>query len=46
MFDTKDTDFGQQGHIEHVGLGYEKIDWLYTDGNIKHADSWKDRKTA
>ena len=46
MFDTKDPDFEKQGHIEHVGLRYEKIDWHYTDGNIKHADSGKDRKTA
>lgn len=46
MFDTKDPDFEKHGHIEHVGLRYEKIDWHYTDGNIKHADSWNERKTA
>lgn len=46
MFDTKDPDFEKHGHIEHVGLRYEKITWNYVDGNIQHADSWKDRKTA
>ncbi len=46
MYNTKDPDFEKQGHIEHVGLRYEKIDWHYLDGNIKHADSWNERKTA
>ncbi|MBB1202972.1 type VI secretion system tube protein Hcp [Enterobacteriaceae bacterium 89] len=46
MFDTKDPDFEKQGHIEHVGLRYEKITWRYIDGNIQHADSWDQRKTA
>lgn len=46
MFDTKDPDFEKHGHIEHVGLRYEKINWHYTDGNIKYSDSWNDRKTA
>lgn len=46
MFNIRDPDFEMQGHIEHVGLRYEKIDWHYTDGNIRQADSWKKRKTA
>jgi type VI secretion system secreted protein Hcp len=46
MFNTKDPDFEKHGHIEHVGLRYEKIIWNYVDGNIQHADSWKERKTA
>lgn len=46
MFDAKDPDFERHDHIEHVGLGYEKIDWHYTDGNIKHTDNWKEQKTA
>lgn len=46
MFDTKDPDFEKHGHIEHVGLRYEKNTWNYVDGNIQHADSWKERKTA
>lgn len=46
MFDTKDANFEHHGHIEHVGLRYEKISWCYIDGNIQHADSWKMRKTV
>ncbi|MNZ48385.1 Major exported protein [compost metagenome] len=46
MFDVKDPEFEKHGHIEHVGLRYEKITWDYGDGNIQHADSWKERKTA
>jgi type VI secretion system secreted protein Hcp len=46
MYDTKDPDFEKMGHIEHVGLRYGKIDWHYSDGNIKHSDSWNERKTA
>lgn len=46
MFDMKDTDFEKHGHIEHVGMRYEKITWSYVDGNIQHTDSWKERKTA
>lgn len=46
MFDTKDPDFEKQGHLEHVGFRYEKITWNYVDGNIQHADSWKERRTA
>jgi type VI secretion system secreted protein Hcp len=46
MFDIKDPEFEKHGHIEHVGLRYEKITWEYVDGNIQHADSWKKRKTA
>ncbi|WP_293000354.1 type VI secretion system tube protein TssD [Pantoea sp.] len=46
LFDAKDPDYDKHGHTEHVGLRYEKIDWHYIDGNIKHADSWKVRKTV
>jgi len=46
MYDTKAPDFEKQGHIEHVGLRYEKITWCYVDGNIQHSDSWKERKTV
>lgn len=46
MFDIKDPDFQKHGHIEHIGLRYEKITWNYVDGNIQHIDSWKERKTA
>ncbi|MEQ4531312.1 MAG: Hcp family type VI secretion system effector, partial [Mixta sp.] len=30
-------------HLESVTLRYEKITWKYCDGNIQHADSWKER---
>lgn len=46
MFDIKDADFEKHGHIEHVGLRYEKITWNYEDGNIQHTDSWKERRTV
>lgn len=46
MFDTKDPEFERHGHIEHVGLRYEKITWNYVDGNIQHVDSWKERKSV
>lgn len=46
MFDVKDPDYEKQGHIEHVGFRYEKIEWKYLDGNMIHSDSWKERKTA
>jgi type VI secretion system effector, Hcp1 family len=46
MFDVKDSNFEKHGHIEHVGLRYEKITWNYVDGNIQHTDSWNERKTA
>lgn len=46
MFDTKIPHFEKHGHIEHVGLRYEKVIWNYVDGNIRHADSWKERQTA
>jgi type VI secretion system secreted protein Hcp len=46
MYDNKNPDFEKHGHIEHVGLRYEKITWNYVDGNIQHSDSWNERKTA
>lgn len=46
MFDVRDMDFESYGHIEHVGLHYEKIHWSYLDGNIQHADCWKEFKIA
>jgi type VI secretion system secreted protein Hcp len=30
-------------HLESVTLRYAKITWKYCDGNIQHADSWKER---
>ena len=46
MFDVRDDEFENHGHIEHVGLRYEKITWLYTDRNIQHSDKWASRKNV
>jgi len=46
MFDIRDADFENHGYIEHVGLRYEKISWNYIDGNIEHADGWKESKAV
>jgi len=45
IYDTKNPDFEKQGHIEHVGLRYEKIARKYADGNIQYNDNWKERET-
>jgi len=34
------------GHLESVQLRYEKITWLYKDGNIQFTDAWNERATA
>lgn len=34
------------GHLESVQLRYEKITWLYKDGNIQYTDAWNERTTA
>lgn len=34
------------GHLESVQLRYEKITWLYKDGNIQYTDAWNERATA
>jgi len=31
---------------ESISLAYERITWLYLDGNIKFTDSWNQRVTA
>jgi len=46
MFDIRNAKFEKHGHIEHIGLRYEKITWNYAEGNIRHTDSWKERKTV
>lgn len=43
MYDIKDNYGENKNHLECVDLGYEKITWNYTDGNIIHSDSWKER---
>lgn len=34
------------GHLEDVALSYEKITWLYKDGNLTFTDAWNERPTA
>ena len=46
MYDIKDPDHENKGHIEAVELRYEKITWICKDGNIIHSDSWNERTTA
>jgi len=46
MEDVKDPDYEHCGHLEIFELMYEKITWRYLDGNIIHADSWKERSAA
>mgnify|MGYP001021331272 FL=1 len=43
MFDTKIPHFEKHGHIEHVGLRYEKVIWNYVNVNIRHAVSCEER---
>jgi type VI secretion system secreted protein Hcp len=30
-------------HVESVSMLYDSITWHYTDGNIRHTDSWSER---
>lgn len=46
MADVKDFRNEQYTHFEYIEMVYQKISWLYIDGNIKHTDSWNERKTA
>jgi type VI secretion system secreted protein Hcp len=41
--DVKDPNKEQYGHLEEVHFRYEKIQWLYLDGNIAAEDSWTER---
>ncbi|MBB1199011.1 type VI secretion system tube protein Hcp [Enterobacteriaceae bacterium 89] len=34
------------GHMESIQLRYEKITWLYKDGNIQYADAWNERQSG
>lgn len=43
MFDIKDPLKEKHSHLEDVQLRYEKITWLYKNGNIMHSDSWDER---
>ena len=40
MIDIKDKRSETYGHLEHVALRYERIEWTYLDGNISAFDEW------
>ena len=46
MHDIKDPTKEKHNHLEEVELRYEKITWTFKDGNIKHSDSWSERKSG
>lgn len=41
--DVKDTLKDGFNHLEEVHFRYEKIQWLYLDGNIATEDEWRER---
>lgn len=41
--DIKDKTKEHYGHLEEVAFRYEKIQWLYLDGNISSEDTWIER---
>ena len=43
VIDIKDPAKEGYGHLEEVHFRYEKIQWLYLDGNIATEDEWKER---
>jgi len=45
MHDIKNPIYEKHNHLEEIELRYEKITWLYKDGNIIHADSWNVRSS-
>ena len=46
MHDIKDPTKEKHNHLEEIELRYEKITWTFKDGNIKHSDSWSERKSG
>ena len=40
MLDIKDKQRENYGHLEHLALRYERIEWNYVDGNISTFDEW------
>jgi type VI secretion system secreted protein Hcp len=46
MQNFKDPKTGQNDPYEEVELGYEKISWLFNEGNISHSDSWSERRSG
>lgn len=43
VYDVNNPNQEQYGHLEEVHFRYEKIQWLYLDGNIATEDAWSDR---
>jgi type VI secretion system secreted protein Hcp len=46
LHDIKDPSKEKHNHLEEIELRYEKITWVYKDGNIEHSDSWTERPSA
>lgn len=46
MHNFKDPSGHASAPTESIGLGYEKITWLYLDGNISFTDTWNSRVYA
>lgn len=46
MYNIKEAYGERRNHLEYIDLGYKKITWHYTEGNIIHSDSWNDRSVA
>lgn len=40
MPDVDDPSKEQYKHMEEVSLRYEKIKWVFKDGNVEYEDSW------
>ncbi|MNP48944.1 Major exported protein [compost metagenome] len=43
MHDIKDPAKAKHNHLEEVELRYEKIHWVFNDGNLQHSDAWNER---
>jgi type VI secretion system secreted protein Hcp len=43
MHDVKEVGKEKHNHLETVELRYEKISWVYKDGNVVHSDAWNER---
>ena len=45
--DDINTPYGRRRNpSEFIEISFEKITWHYVDGNIKHSESWDNRKTV
>jgi len=43
MYNVKDSSKEKYEHMEEVQLRYEKITWVYADGNLQTSDAWQDK---